>query len=176
MTCPICHINLQKLLFNNVEVDYCPRCLGMWFEEDELRWVKDVRDENLSWLDIDLWQKEEEFHISPGQKLCPYCRLPLYEVAYGDSKIRVDVCNICHGIWLDKLEFAKIMNYLKEKADIEILHRFIKNSVQEFLEIFAGPESIREEIGDFITLLKLFAYKFTAQHPLMAQLISKWPK
>lgn len=176
MVCPICHLGLQKILFNNVEIDYCPKCLGMWFEQDELRWAKDEEDDELKWLDIDLWEKESQFHISPGQKLCPFCRLPLYEVGYNNSRVKVDICNICYGIWLDRGEFKRIINYLKEEADEQVMHNFAKNAAEEFLEIFAGPESLREEIQDFIILLKLFANKFVSQHPLIAQLIAQWPR
>ena len=114
MFCPFCKkIELEKAIFNNVEVDYCPSCLGVWFEEEELRWAKDARDENLKWLDMDLWEKEKDFKISRGQKLCPDCRLPLYEVVYGESQVKVDLCSICRGVWLDKGEFQKIIEYLK---------------------------------------------------------------
>ena len=108
MECPICKKSLEKAILCNVEVDYCPQCFGLWFEEEELRWAKDFKDRNLKWLDIDLWREPEKFSISPLQKLCPACRLPLYETQYGDSKIKVDVCNICRGIWLDRGEFKKI--------------------------------------------------------------------
>ena len=54
MLCPICKIELEKAIFYGVEVDYCPRCLGVWFEEDELRLAKDEKDKNLNWLDVDL--------------------------------------------------------------------------------------------------------------------------
>ena len=43
--------------------------------------------------------------------------------------------------------------------------------MEEFWEIFTGPEKIREEILDFLTLLKLLHYKFTAQHPHLEALI-----
>ncbi len=176
MNCPVCKIKLEKAILNNVEIDYCPNCLGMWFEEEELRWAKDDKDENLKWLDTDLWEKEHKFHVSSGQKLCPVDRLPLYEVVYGESKINVDLCNICYGVWLDRGEFKKIIAYLEETANRELLHNFAKYAVKEFLEIFAGPESLRDEIEDFVVLLKLFAHKFFAQHSLLAQLISEVPR
>ncbi|KKU86343.1 MAG: hypothetical protein A2667_00115 [Candidatus Wildermuthbacteria bacterium RIFCSPHIGHO2_01_FULL_47_27] len=177
MFCPFCKkIELEKAIFNNVEVDYCPSCLGVWFEEEELRWAKDARDENLKWLDMDLWEKEKDFKISRGQKLCPDCRLPLYEVVYGESQVKVDLCSICRGVWLDKGEFQKIIEYLKERAGAEVMQRFSKNAAKEFSEIFAGPESLREEMDDFIVLLKVFAYRFYAKHPVIAKIISGLPE
>lgn len=176
MLCPLCKITLDRAILENVEVNFCPKCLGLWFEEDELRLAKDQKDRDLRWLDIDLWKEKEKFKISPGQKLCPWCRLPLYEVNYGDSEIKVDVCNLCYGIWLDRGEFKKIISYLKKKADYEVLNNYLQNLKQEFWEIFSGPETFREEILDFLTLLKVLVYKFAIQHPAIARLIASLPK
>lgn len=177
MNCPICKKNkLSEIILRNVSVDNCSECLGSWFEKDELRLAKDAEDKNINWLDIDLWEDTTKFKISPDQKLCPSCRLPLYEVEYGDSGIKVDVCSLCFGIWLDRGEFKKIIKYLQNKASYEILHNYSKNIIQESWEVFTGPESLREEIVDFLTLLKLFNYKFTTQHPKITKIISELPK
>ena len=176
MECPRCKKFLEKAIFYNTEVDYCPQCLGMFFEKDELRWAKDEKDKNLRWLDLDLWKNEKKFKISYGIRVCPACRLPLYEVYYGDSRIIVDVCNICQGIWLDRGEFKKIIEYLKEKADYEILNNYLQNLISQFWEIFTGPETFREEILDFLTILKLLNYKFATKHPILTRIISQLPK
>ena len=177
MLCPICKkVNLDKAIVSGVEIDYCPQCLGLWFEEDELRLAKDYKDRNLSWLDIDLWKDEAKFKISPGRKLCPQDRFPLYETGYGKSGIQVDVCNLCQGIWLDRGEFKKIIEYLKKEADREVLNNYLKNLRNEFWEIFSGPETLKEEIEDFIIILKLLSYKFLVQHPAIAKIIAGLPR
>lgn len=174
--CPRCKINLAKTLFYNTEVDYCPRCLGMFFEEDELRLAKDAKDKNLVWLDIDLWKDQRKFKLNYGERLCPYCRIPLYEVYYGTSMIIVDICNICKGIWLDRGEFKKIIDYLKQEANQKVLNEYTKNVFSEISEVFLGPETFREEVADVIVLLKLLNYKFLAQHPVISKLIIQLPK
>jgi len=176
MFCPICKIKLSEAILHKVGIDYCQKCLGLWFEENELRWAKDEKDKQINWLDIDLWQDKTKFKITRGQKICPACRVPLYEVEYGDSGIKVDVCNLCFGIWLDRGEFKKIIEYLQQKAGYEILHNYAENLVQEFREIFTGPETLKEEILDFLTVLKLLNYKFAVQHPNIAKIISQLPK
>ncbi len=176
MLCPICKIELSEAILHKAGIDYCSKCLGLWFEKDELRQAKDEKDKALNWLDVDLWKDTGKFKISPGQKLCPWCRLPLYETSYGDSDIKVDLCNVCQGIWLDRGEFKKIIQYLKEKGSYEVLHHYVKSLSQEFREIFIGPETLKEEIDDFLTILKLLNYKFTAQHPNIAKTISQLPK
>ena len=176
MTCPICKKPLLTAILHNVEINYCPKCLGLWFEEEELRWAKDEKDRNLGWLDVDLWRDKKKLKISYGIRLCPSCRVPLYEVYYGDSKIIVDVCNLCHGVWLDRAEFKKIVDWLKKRADYEILNNYAKNLFKELSEIFTGPETLREEILDFLIIIKLLRYKFATKHPTISQIILQLPK
>lgn len=176
MICPIDREKLQKSIFYRVEVDYCPRCLGIFLEQEELRLAKDEKDKDLNWLDTDLWEDKKKFNVSLNEKLCPKCMIPLYGANYDGSKIRVDICRKCKGVWLDRLEFSKIIDYLKEKADYEVLHNYMKNLLKEAGEVFIGPESFKEELEDFLTVLKLFNYKFAVQHPLLTKLIAALPK
>jgi Zn-finger nucleic acid-binding protein len=171
--CPICKISLESAILCNTEIDYCPRCFGLLFEEDELRWAKDEKDKDLNWLDIDLWKDPKKFKVSYGIRLCPSCRLPLYEVYYGDSKIIVDVCNVCKGVWLDRGEFKKIIDYLKEKQKYEILNNYSENLLKQGIEIFLGPDSLKEEIYDFLTVLKFLKYNLIIKHPTISKIISE---
>ena len=174
--CCLCNVKFEQAILANVEVDYCPRCYGLWFAEDELAEAKDTKDRSLRWLDIDLWKDLEKMRISPGKKQCPVDRMPLYEVRYDDSDTKVDVCNICHGIWLDRGEFKAIISYLREKESYEVLHHYTKDLFKEMWEIFSGPELLREEIYDFLAILKLLQYKFAAQHPAISRFILSLPK
>jgi Zn-finger nucleic acid-binding protein len=176
MQCPNDNEQLEKILFHRVEVDYCPKCLGMWFDKDELRQAKDARDKQLNWLDIGLWKHKNKFEALRISKFCPVCRVGLIEVKYDQSKTKIDFCKMCSGIWLDRGEFKQIINYLKGKADYEILHHYTRNLVSELWEVFSGPESFREELEDFLTLLKLLNYKFVIQHPFLNTLIENSQK
>ena len=176
MECPRCNKKLEEAIFYNTGVDYCPQCLGIFFDEDELRQAKDERDRGLRWLDIDLWKDKNKFKIAYGIRLCPFCRLPLYEIYYGDSRVIVDVCNVCKGIWLDRGEFKKIIEYLKEKADYETLNDYLKTLAEEFWEIFTGPENLREEVLDFMAISKIINYKFLVRYPQLSNIISNLPR
>lgn len=176
MNCPNDNEKLEKVLFHNVEVDYCPRCLGIWFDQDELRLAKDDKDKNLNWQDIDLWRDKSKFSVIKITKLCPVCRVGFVEINYDKAKTKVDFCKNCQGVWLDRGEFKQIMAYLKNKSDYEILYKYTKSLVSELWEVFSGPETFRSELEDFLTLLKLFNYKFITQHPNLSALIDDLPK
>jgi len=85
------------------------------------------------------------------------------------------LCNVCHGIWLDRGEFKKIIDYLKREADWEVLNNYLEDLKEEFWEIFIGPENLKEEVLDFLAVLKLLNYKFLVQHPFLSSLILNLP-
>lgn len=176
MKCPSCKTELKEMLFYNTYVHYCPQCLGLWFEDKELWEAKSAKDENLSWLDIDLWKQETQFKITEANKLCPVCRMPLYEVNYGDSYIKVDVCNLCQGTWLDRGEFKKIISYLEKEKDFKLLHKYVRTLKEEFQEIFTGPKDFKEEVADFLAVLKILNYKFSVKHSFISKMILALPK
>lgn len=174
--CPNDQENLEKILFNAVEVDYCQKCLGIWFDHQELQSAKNNKDEQLNWVDIDLWRDKSRFEVSRQGKLCPADRTGLMQVGYDDSRVKVDFCKQCHGVWLDRGEFKQIINYLKNKSDYEILNHFTENAAKELWEVFTGPEGFRQELNDFLMLMKLFNYKFIIQHPHLNSLIENAQK
>ena len=177
MNCPNNHKEpLQKVLFHNVEVDYCVECLGIWFNQGELALAKNDEDKQLNWLDFDIWRDKGKFQMLPTTKHCPACGVYMVHVMYDNSSVKTDFCKSCQGIWLDRGEFKQIMIYLKKKADYEILHHYTKNLVLQLWEVFTGPQHFREELEEFLMLLKLFNYKFVVQYPLLESLIEELPK
>ncbi|MEK9153099.1 MAG: zf-TFIIB domain-containing protein [Patescibacteria group bacterium] len=177
MNCPNCsETKLARIVFNKVVVNRCPECLGLWFEQDELRKAKDEKNQDFNWLDIDLWSDQTKFQLGTGQKACPKDGVPLYKVSYGDSDIKVDVCEQCRGVWLDRGEFQKIVDYLKNKGNDEMLDNYLVNLAEEAKEIFTGPEGLKEELADFVSVLKFLNYKLPIQHPYFSELIKSLPK
>ncbi len=177
MKCPIHKkTEMEKVLFYDTEIDYCPKGLGIWFDEGELQIAKDSKNKNLNWLDIDLWEDKSKLKISKEERMCPRCDVPMYEVSYGGSDIKVDICNVCEGVWLDRGEFKKIIGYLKEKLSKEVINNYTKNLIKETSEVFSGPESLEDEVADVLTVIGLFKYKLSAKYPTISELISELPR
>lgn len=36
MLCPVCNVELLMSQKNNIEIDYCPKCRGIWLDRGEL--------------------------------------------------------------------------------------------------------------------------------------------
>ncbi len=174
--CPNCEKNLEEVNFYGAKIDYCNSCKGFWFDQKELEKAKDEKEESIKWLDIDLWENMEEFKVSEKERQCPACNLPLYELNYGDSEVKVDVCSVCEGVWLDKGEFVKVVDYLKKKAGDDIINNYGKNLLEETKEVFTGPEPLKEEVQDLFVFFGFFKYRFAGKHPFLTEMISKLPK
>lgn len=176
MDCPNCKKEiLEKITFHKNQVDKCSQCNGIWFGQGELRKSKDEESQFLRWLDVELWKDAGKFKVFNSSKTCPLCEVNLYEVNYGDSKIGVDVCNKCKGVWLDKGEFKKIITYLKDKVNAEDLSEYLKHTLKEAKEIFTGQEGLTSEIKDFLVVIKLLQYRFYSQHPAITGIITNLP-
>jgi len=179
MKCPNHSCNkedLKKIIIAGIEADYCPKCFGMWFESGELDSAKDKKDFSLRFIDIDLWKDKKDFRASQEKRICPKDRSWLYQVEYSDSDIKVDVCNLCHGIWLDRGEFEKIIDYLKAHNKEDLMKNYSKVLAQEAWEVFSGPKELREELIDLVFVLKILQYKFIAQNDWVKRMIMALPK
>ncbi len=175
MKCPTCEEKLEEVKFHGIKVDSCPSCHGKWFQKNELHRAKDRKEETLDFMDVDLWEKEENFKLCENDRICPSCEVPLYDVNYGDSDVKVDICNLCEGVWLDDGEFKKIVHYLKDEAGDKIMNDYARTLLEETSEVFLGPEPLREEVSDLLTVLGLLKYRIAGRHPYFSKTISQLP-
>lgn len=180
MNCPYCTSALSQIDLKGVKIDECGNCKGKWFERDELRKAKDSTDNDLRWLDFDLFdEKEHKYSASPSKRKCPQCSLSMTSLTYMDSKVVIDKCNICHGVWLDNKEFEKIIKYLENIVVSQSASEYLKDATKEFEEIFTGPENRISEIKDFLAVMKLYQLRLSVENPWtikLSEAIDKyWP-
>jgi Zn-finger nucleic acid-binding protein len=106
--CPRCWVEMEKeevdVLGPNVIIDVCPKCQGIWFDDNELK--KILGDRKLA--------NYLTKHIGTQSKsklVCPRCG-GLMDLEYAED-VEIDVCLDCHGAWLDYGELER----LKEKSE-----------------------------------------------------------
>lgn len=170
------HQELKEMLVAGIKVDYCPSCFGMWFEKGEFESAKNAKDMSLRWIDIDLWKDKKLFDAKHSHRICPKDRALLYEISYGDSNVKIDVCNLCQGIWLDRGEFQKLLSYLQVKNKKELMDNYGRILAQEAWEVFSGPKEAREELIDLISVLKVIQYKFASQNDWITKFLMSLPR
>ncbi len=133
MDCPICEKPMVVLELNQIEVDHCLACGGVWLDAEEMDML----------LDGSIGREEIRSHMRSDdstdekKRRCPICskkmeKLRVQREGHPQS-ILVDRCKRDHGTWLDGGELEQIVNL----SEFPAAHR-----IHEFLSaIFRGPQS-----------------------------------
>jgi Zn-finger nucleic acid-binding protein len=125
--CPVClgsHLEKTRVgRANELELDHCRRCGGVWFELGEVQRLRHQPPAGF-------WDRvsphptsaralchschtpiDRDAESCPGCGArnaidCPVCEHPLEPQSY--QNIRLDVCKSCRGVWFDHAELAAI--------------------------------------------------------------------
>jgi len=130
MNCPVCKEPLVVLELEQVEVDYCTGCSGVWLDAGELELLLETDEDRnrLINLFIEAGEIKEKSHD------CPICGKQMKKFEIGEKgKVVVDKCRKNHGIWFDKGELKKVVEFgsvNKENKIINLLKNMFENSSQ----------------------------------------------
>lgn len=114
--CPSCQTPLVAIEYQKVELDYCPRCRGCWFDRNELGLL--LHGDPAAEVNIALGTAR------PGARACPRCQAPM-EVARADAAaIQIDRCRYDHGWWLDGGELRALINATARRPELAALSDF----------------------------------------------------
>ena len=166
MKCVDCPGQLKQVDYNSIKIEECSSCRGIWFDRGELDKAKDQTDEDLRWLDFDPFGDEaNQFLVDSKNRACPRCSANMDSLSYEKSKVIINKCLVCYGIWVPQGQFKKIVKYLEDIITSESSSEYVKDSLKHFLEIFSGKDDIRSEVKDFLVVLKLLKMRVVAEHP-----------
>ena len=109
MKCPKCLNEMQKITYEDIEVDRCTNCKGLWFdilEKDDLLKVKG--SEVIDTGDADAGKEYNRIdHYD-----CPNCNVEMIRMV--DNKqphIWFESCPQCYGMFLDAGEFRDLKEH-----------------------------------------------------------------
>jgi len=107
VNCPVCKKEPMVVLeLDEVEVDYCPSCRGIWLDAGELELLLEDAGEKealLSSFELDRVTKEKSVK-------CPICRKRMQKALFGEEEqVRIDKCRKNDGIWFDEGELEKVI-------------------------------------------------------------------
>lgn len=108
MNCPVCREPMLVLELDQVEVDYCTSCRGIWLDGGELELLLGGAAERR--LVLASFEVERQSHEKPRK--CPLCRKRMEKVLCGSGsagKVRIDRCFHGDGIWSDGGELEQIL-------------------------------------------------------------------
>lgn len=110
MKCPKCLGTMEPVLFNDVEVDRCTKCYGLFFDHLEKETLRKMEGAEL--LDVG-----DEFVGARFNEIldvaCPKCEQKMQHVVHTDPfEIKFECCSSCKGIYFDAGEFR---DYLEDE-------------------------------------------------------------
>lgn len=113
MDCPVCKNAMITLELEDVEIDYCTECGGIWLDAGELELLlgePQKAKQLLASFQIDSQSTEK-------LRKCPICYKKMQKVKVGSSTpvLFIDKCRRGDGLWFDRGELREIC----EKAQLD---------------------------------------------------------
>ena len=105
--CPKCSTKLEVIISNNMQLDKCLTCGGLWFDKNELFTLL-TSSETINFIIDGIRDEESKKHDKEGGK-CPICDVELNRInSETEPELYIDVCPECSGVWLDKGELTSL--------------------------------------------------------------------
>lgn len=166
MQCTMCREPMNTLKIGDVQIDECPLCKGIWFDQGELEEAKDDVDPDLRFLDFEIWSRKALFDIQDMPQTCPRCRdVSMRAANFQGPDIDFTFCPSCEGIWLNAGDFQKIIEALGREAASKSVSDYVKTSLKEAGEIFTNPQRAISEWKDLKAVLRMLRYRVFVQNP-----------
>lgn len=111
MICPACREEMIIVEYEQIELDVCPGCKGVWFDADELELLLESMGLSIAGL-----VRPGEARSAEKKRKCPYCHRKMQKVHMGEQEVLVDRCRHGHGLWFDGGELGTIVRELQHAS------------------------------------------------------------
>ena len=102
LKCPKCAAAMEKVTFEQITVDRCTSCRGLWFDAREDERLKKMPGAE----DIDTGPPKREDRKQAVRIDCPVCHTQMIRmVDHQQPHIWYESCTVCHGVFFDAGEF-----------------------------------------------------------------------
>jgi Zn-finger nucleic acid-binding protein len=105
------HPLMETAQVNELSVDICPSCRGLWLDRDELRRLSAHPDELEALRQRVSAEEPGPEPAASGE--CPACQRRLGIAMIGSFS--VEYCTICGGVFLDRGELNKVLEQTEAK-------------------------------------------------------------
>jgi Zn-finger nucleic acid-binding protein len=107
-----CTSILDKGKIEDIEIDTCPQCGGVWLDQGEIELIAKKMAGEVDRLKGVLAPRKGPPPVpSELSTACPACTSPMKEVPVGE--LHVDYCSQCKGIFLDRGELDAALELVK---------------------------------------------------------------
>ena len=152
MYCPHCdNTPLIQTRYAAEEVDACPSCGGLWFQNHEL---------NSALADFDNGDDNPDFSQHLGKPLgltereCPSCQQKMQGYHLLEHyEVEIDICHPCNSTWIDKHELDEVCHSPRLKEALGEINKGVtwKSWLFEFLARMPVEYNLRPAIKPYVT-------------------------
>jgi Zn-finger nucleic acid-binding protein len=107
MRCPVDNVDMMVVEYHQIEIDYCHKCAGIWFDRGELELLLKTTTPGSPGVPA-LGGMAGETR-SYGKRKCPICGKKMKEMPVGEPAIEIDACPKGDGIWFDGGELQELL-------------------------------------------------------------------
>lgn len=139
MICPVCKCDMVVVEYQDIELDYCSSCKGVWFDSGELELLLKSYELEEPKVFFDGLFNSQEAASSEKKRNCPICDKKMKKTTMGGQpEILIDACPDRHGLWFDGGEVVQLLGRLAAEHPSR---RDSEEQVISFLEeVFKAPE------------------------------------
>jgi len=114
-TCPDCRSALETKTLEGITIDACPSCAGIFFDEGEVCQLKAKGLQAFDAVEDAVVPSIVVEHSSDRSRMCPSCHTGMDKFRYlYNSRLILDECERCGGIWVQDGELGKMKEVLEE--------------------------------------------------------------
>lgn len=112
MNCPVCKVPLIAVERDQIEVDYCISCRGIWFDRGEL----ELLAERLGVSTEAIMQALRPASTPEKPRPCPRCGKKMTKEEL-TARVIIDHCPAGEGMWFDARELGLLLDHAAKGRD-----------------------------------------------------------
>jgi uncharacterized protein len=131
MRCPIDKSDMIVVEHQNIELDYCLKCRGVWFDSGELDLLVAVLKSQGADLSHEELLTPQSAKVSEAKRKCPICGHKMDKVWIGkEPRVLIDSCPQGDGLWFDGGELHQVLCQMEpsNKAGSKDVMSFLGNT------------------------------------------------
>ncbi|MFC1925243.1 zf-TFIIB domain-containing protein [Chloroflexota bacterium] len=120
MNCPVCKGDKGAMVIvehEQIELDYCTNCDGVWFDYGELDLLLERLDLDGTTFSMNAILALPDKQVKEALRKCPICKAKMRKVVVGsEPEVLIDACPRGDGIWFDGGEVQQVIRQLVDTA------------------------------------------------------------
>src|SRR5258708_7651895 len=122
LACPKCAAPMETVRFQDIEIDRCTGCKGLWFDALEREHLAGLKGSER----VDVGSLAASGSSAIKTLNCPVCHTQMIKmVDHSQPSVHYESCQVCYGLFFDAGEFRQ----LNESHVMDFFHRLFHPDV-----------------------------------------------